>query len=217
MLFIGTADGPTERHLYAVSLDADAPERAPQRLTVEPGWHAAAVSRDGSRWADTWSDLDHAPSVTVRDRNGGSPVTVHASAGTAASLGRRPPVLRTVTAADGVTSLDAALYRPAEPAATPPPCVVWVYGGPHAQYVKNAWEMTVSPLRQYLAQSGVAVLVVDNRGSNFRGLAFEAPLAGHLGSVEIADQCAAVEQLAAGRGDRRRRGWRSPAAATAAS
>jgi dipeptidyl-peptidase-4 len=39
--------------------------------------------------------------------------------------------------------------------------------------------------------------VVDNRGSNFRGLAFEAPLAGHLGSVEIADQCAAVEQLAA--------------------
>ena len=79
----------------------------------------------------------------------------------------------------------------------PPPCVVWVYGGPHAQYVKHAWEMTVSPLRQYLAQCGVAVLVVDNRGSNFRGLAFEAPLAGHLGGVEIADQCAAVEQLAA--------------------
>ena len=53
------------------------------------------------------------------------------------------------------------------------------------------------PLRQYLAQCGVAVLVVDNRGSNFRGLAFEAPLAGHLGGVEIGDQCAAVEQLAA--------------------
>jgi dipeptidyl-peptidase-4 len=102
-----------------------------------------------------------------------------------------------MTAADGATSLDAALYRPTEPAATPPPCVVWVYGGPHAQYVKNAWEMTVSPLRQYLAQSGVAVLVVDNRGSNYRGLAFEAPLAGHLGGVEIGDQCAAVEQLAA--------------------
>ena len=102
-----------------------------------------------------------------------------------------------MTAADQATRLDAALYRPAEPAATPPPCVVWVYGGPHAQYVKNAWEMTVSPLRQYLAQCGVAVLVVDNRGSNFRGLAFEAPLAGHLGGVEIADQCAAVEQLAA--------------------
>ncbi len=198
VLFIGTADGPTERHLYAVSLDAGAPERRPQRLTSEPGWHAAVASRDGSRWADTWSDLEHAPSVTVHGRDGGPTVAVHASAGTAASFDRRPPELRTVTAADGATLLHAALYRPADPAATPPPCVVWVYGGPHAQYVKNAWEMTTYPLRQYLAQSGVAVLVVDNRGSNFRGLAFEAPLAGHLGGVEIADQCAAVEQLAAG-------------------
>jgi dipeptidyl-peptidase-4 len=197
LLFIGTADGPTERHLYAVPLDAAAPQRAPERLTVEPGWHAAVASRDGSRWADTWSDLEHAPSVIVRDRDGNGTVPVHASAGTAASFGRRVPELRWVTAADGSTLLDAALYLPAKPATTPPPCVLWVYGGPHAQYVKNAWEMTVSPLRQYLAQSGVAVLVVDNRGSNFRGLAFEAPLAGHLGGVEIADQCAAVEQLAA--------------------
>jgi len=196
VLFMGTADGPPERHLYSVPLDAPAPERAPQRLTAEPGWHAVTVSRHGSQWADTWSDLDHAPSVTVRDRGGGKTVTVQLSAASAASLGRHPPELRSVTAADGETRLDAALYRPAEPAATPPPCVVWVYGGPHAQYVKNAWEMTVSPLRQYLAQAGVAVLVVDNRGSNYRGLAFEAPLAGHLGGVEIADQCAAVEELA---------------------
>jgi dipeptidyl-peptidase-4 len=197
VLFIATADGPTQRHLYAVSLDADAPEGTPTRLTADDGWHAAVASRDGSRWADTWSSLDRAPSVIVHDRHGSEPVPVHASAGTAASFGRLPPALRSVTAADGATRLDAALYRPAAPAAQPPPCVVWVYGGPHAQYVKDAWEMTVSPLRQYLAQCGVAVLVVDNRGSNFRGLAFEAPLAGHLGGVEVADQCAAVEQLAA--------------------
>ena len=197
VLFTGTADGPTERHLYAVALDGEAPDRSPRRLTDEPGWHAAVASRDGSHWADAWSSLEQAPSVVVRARAGGEPLTVHASAVTAASLGRRPPELRSVTAADGVTRLDAALYRPEVPAAQPPPCVVWVYGGPHAQYVKQAWEMTISPLRQYLAQCGVAVLVVDNRGSNFRGLAFEAPLAGQLGGVEIADQCAAVEQLAA--------------------
>ena len=153
----------------------------------------AATGRTGPIRGRTSSTRHPLPSATA---TGGNTVSVHASAGTAASFGRRAPELRSVTAADQATRLDAALYRPAEPAATPPPCVVWVYGGPHAQYVKNAWEMTVSPLRQYLAQSGVAVLVVDNRGSNFRGLAFEAPLAGHLGGVEIADQCAAVEQLA---------------------
>ena len=196
VLFIGTADGPTQRHLYAVSLDEPEPEHMPRRLTAAGGWHMAVASRGGSRWVDTWSSLEHAPSVTVHDRDGGESVTVQASAGNAADFGRQPPELRSVTAADDITRLDAALYRPAQPVATPPPCVVWVYGGPHAQYVKDAWEMTVYPLRQYLAQSGVAVLVVDNRGSNFRGLAFEAPLAGHLGGVEIADQCAAVAQLA---------------------
>ena len=195
--FIGTADGATQRHLYAVSLDAASPEESPQRLTAEDGWHTVVASRDGTSWADTWSNLAQAPSVTVRGRDGGEAMAVHAPSTSAATLGRRPPELRSLTAADGVTRLDAALYRPESPAATPPPCVVWVYGGPHAQYVKDAWEMTVHPLRQYLAQAGVAVLVVDNRGSNFRGLAFEAPLAGHLGGVEIADQCAAVEQLAA--------------------
>jgi dipeptidyl-peptidase-4 len=197
VLFMGTADGPTQRHLYAVSLDAQAPETSPHRLTAEMGWHAVVASPDGSRWADTWSSLERAPGVTVRTRGREEAVIVHPPALSAASLGRRPPELRSVTAADGITRLDAALYRPAQPAATPPPCVVWVYGGPHAQYVKDAWEMTVHPLRQYLAQAGVAVLVVDNRGSDFRGLAFEAPLAGHLGGVEIADQCAAIAQLAA--------------------
>jgi len=197
VLFIGTGEGATQRQLYMVSLDAPAPELSPARMSAERGWHTAVVSRDGSQWADTWSSLDHAPSVTVHRRDGDASLTIHASAGEAADFGRRPPELRTVTAADGATALDAALYRPEVPAADPPPCVVWVYGGPHQQYVKDAWEMTVEPLRQYLAQSGVAVLVVDNRGMNFRGLAFEAPLAGHLGGVEIDDQVAAVNELAA--------------------
>lgn len=196
VLFIGTADGATQRHLYAASLDMPEPVTRPSRLTNEAGWHEVAVSADGNRWADTCSTLEHAPAVSVRYRDDREPISIHAPSFTAASLQRRPPELLTLRAADGTTPLDAAIYRPEEPAASPPPCVVWVYGGPHAQNVKRAWEMTVSPLRQYLAQSGVAVAVVDNRGSANRGLAFEAPLAGHFGGVEVADQAAAVRQLA---------------------
>ena len=196
VLFVATADGATERHLYAVPLDAAEPANRPRRLTDEAGWHEVAMSADGNLWTDTCSTLDHAPAVSLQRRDGGPPVPIHDAAATAASLGRRPPELLSVLAADGTTPLDAAIYRPAAPAASPPPCVVWVYGGPHAQYVKRAWELTVSPLRQYLVQAGVAVLVVDNRGAGNRGLAFEAPLAGHFGGVEVADQAAAVRQLA---------------------
>ncbi|HET6380399.1 MAG TPA: DPP IV N-terminal domain-containing protein [candidate division Zixibacteria bacterium] len=201
VLFMGTRHGATERHLYRVPLDARRPVDDPERLTGEPGWHAVVVSRDGSRWVDTWSDLEHAPRVELRHRDDpAARVAIHEPTTDAAMLGIRPPELLTLTADDGVTPLDAALFRPTQAAGAgdgAPPAVVWVYGGPHAQHVKRSWDLTILPLRQYLAAAGAAVLVVDNRGSHFRGLAFEAPLERALGEVEVADQVAAVRQLAA--------------------
>jgi dipeptidyl-peptidase-4 len=212
-MFTGTRDGVLERHLYAVPIAAETPIRDPARLTSEPGWHEAIVSRDGSRWVDTWSTPEHAPRVVVRSRDGNDPIAILEPTVTPASLGLTPPELLELTAADGATSLYAALYRPSpDPSAPstragPPPCVVWVYGGPRSQYVKRAWEMTVQPLRQYLAQQGAAVLVVDNRGTANRGLAFESVLDGRLGAAELDDQLAAIEQLAArGEIDRGRMG-----------
>jgi dipeptidyl-peptidase-4 len=198
VLFTATAEGPAERHLYATDLRPSSSPPAARRLTREPGWHEVTARADGSMWADTWSTREAAPAVRLvrRDRQE-EPVVLHASAGSAGSFSRRPPERLSLVAADGATPLDVLLYRPERPAATPPPSVVWAYGGPHQQYVKESWEPTVSGLRQYLAQCGVAVVVVDNRGSNNRGLAFEAPLAGHFGGVELDDQAAAVEQLAA--------------------
>jgi dipeptidyl-peptidase-4 len=196
VLFLATADGATERHLYRVPLDSAEPIAHPERISAEPGWHLVSVSQDGSRWADTWSKLEQAPTVVLRRRDAPDAVVIHEPALTAETAGYLPPELLSVVAADGTTPLDAGLYRPARPAATPPPCVVWVYGGPRAQYVKRDWEMTVYPIRAYLALCGVAVVVVDNRGATARGLAFEAVLAGQLGKVEVADQVAALRQLA---------------------
>jgi dipeptidyl-peptidase-4 len=186
-----------ERHLYSAPLDAAAPVTKPERLTVEEGWHEAVASPDGARWVDTWSTNEHSPEVALRHRGGEAAVVLHAPGQSAESMGIQAPALFRLTAGDGSTMLDAALYRPAEPAATPPPCVVWVYGGPHFQHVTRSWFVSQEGLRHYLAQCGVAVLVVDNRGTANRGLAFEGAIAGHLGSVEVADQAAAVRQLAA--------------------
>ncbi|TME44106.1 MAG: hypothetical protein E6I56_13065 [Chloroflexi bacterium] len=48
---------------------------------------------------------------------------------------------------------------------------------------------------QMLAQHGFVVLKVDNRGSSRRGLAFEAPIAGNMGDVEVRDQVDGVRWL----------------------
>jgi Dipeptidyl aminopeptidases/acylaminoacyl-peptidases len=197
VLFMATCDGVLERHLYAVALDTHRPISDPERLTAEAGWHEVEASPDGERWIDTWSDLQHAPRVTVATRDGDSTL-IHRSSTTAADERLDPPELVQVLAADGRTLLHAAVYRPAEDAEAnrPPPGVVWVYGGPHSQYVKRSWEVTVHRLRQYLAQAGATVVVVDNRGTAVRGRAFESPINRRLGWIEVADQAAAVRQLA---------------------
>ena len=202
VFFMATREGATERHLYRVALDGGPVER----LTREPGVHACAVSPDGSAFIDTLSTRGRAPATTLRRADGGEALaTLHEDRGAAAeALGLRPPELRTLAAADG-TPLDAALYRP--DGAPPWPLVVSVYGGPHAQRVLDDWSLTADLRAQYLAQRGYAVLVVDNRGAANRGLAFEAHLHRRMGTVEIDDQAAAVEQLAAeGLADRGRVG-----------
>ncbi|MGZ8563104.1 MAG: DPP IV N-terminal domain-containing protein, partial [Candidatus Limnocylindria bacterium] len=196
VLFTATRDGVLERHLYTVPLDAGHPTDDPERLSVEPGWHAVVADAGGERWIDTWSDLEQAPRVTVVSRGGGT-TPIHEPSTTAARERLHPPELTEVVAADGRTPLHAAVYRAGRAAGADgaAPGVVWIYGGPHSQFVLRSWEVTAHPLRQYLAQAGATVVVVDNRGTASRGVAFESPIAGRLGPTELADQAAAVRQL----------------------
>ena len=198
VLFRATRDGVLERHLYAVPYDTADPSHDPERLTAEAGWHELVASADGERWIDTWSDLRHAPRVSVVTRGGASQL-LHESSTTAEAEGLDPPELLELVAADGTTPLHVAVYRPARDGESeaPPPAVVWVYGGPHRQFVHRSWEhMVLYPQRHYLAQAGATVIVVDNRGTACRGLAFESAIKGRLGWNEVADQAGAVRQLA---------------------
>ncbi len=97
------ADGPTERHLYAVSLDAAEPERDPKRLTAEPGWHAvvaSATARAGPIPGRTSSTRHPSPSATA---TAATPCPSTRPQARRLRFGRRPPELRSVTAADGTT------------------------------------------------------------------------------------------------------------------
>ena len=196
VLFTATRDGVLERHLYAVSLDAPEPIADPERLTAEAGWHTVVADAGGERWIDTWSDLQHAPRVTLATRNGMAEL-IHASSTTAEDADLDPPELVELLAADGRTPLHAAIYRSSPTGTAAAPTVLWVYGGPHWQYVRNDWELTVYGLRQYLAQHGATVVVVDNRGSADRGLAFESAVSRRMGWNEVADQATGLRQLAA--------------------
>ena len=202
VFFSGTREGAVERHLYRVGLDGGEVER----LTSEPGVHGCTVAPDSSTFVDTFSSRERAAVTTLRRTDGGEVIaTLHEEPEmTASGQGLRPPELRVMAAADG-TPMFGGLYRP--DGEGPYPLVVSVYGGPHAQRVLDDWALTVDLRAQYLAQAGIAVLAVDNRGSANRGLAFEAHLHRRMGTIEVDDQVAAVEQVVAeGLADRERVG-----------
>jgi dipeptidyl-peptidase-4 len=196
--FLGTKDGVTERHLYVVPFAGG----EPRRVSEARGMHDAVVDVAKRRWLDVHHSLDRPPCVTLRSLDDGRPLaTIHdcASDPRVAELGLVPPALTTVTSRDGVT-LHVAVYAPS-PASTsgraPHPAIVSVYGGPHVQRVSNGWDVTVDLRAQYLRQLGYVVLVVDNRGSARRGLAFEGAVRHAMGGVEVRDQEDAVRALAA--------------------
>ena len=189
--FCATRDGPTERHLYEVSLGGG----EPRRLSVEPGTHHVVVDHRCRRFVDRHCSARGQPTVALRSLQGGEVVhVVHDQPDERVQrLGLSPPEPVSLTTPDGAT-LHGVLHRPSE--GTPPyPTVISVYGGPHAQRAADSWAVTADMRAQHLRSMGFAVFVLDNRGSARRGLAFEAAIHNDLGNAEVRDQVEGVRWL----------------------
>jgi dipeptidyl-peptidase-4 len=73
--------------------------------------------------------------------------------------------------------------------------MVYVYGGPHAQMITDAYLNGGELWMHYLANKGYIIYTLDNRGSSDRGLAFEQATFRQLGRVEMADQMLGISYL----------------------
>jgi len=142
---------------------------------------------------DHYSSLREAPRKTVYA--GGEAVKVYGEQ-FAAKLDEYeilPTELLTFRGSDGVL-FHARLLKPAGfDASKKYPALIEVYGGPGAQSVKDQWRG--ADWDQVLAHKGFVIWQMDNRGSAGRGHAFEKPLLGRFGKVELADQLEGVRHL----------------------
>lgn len=102
----------------------------------------------------------------------------------------------TLKAADGKTDLYWRMVKPADfDPAKKYPTVVYVYGGPHAHNVDARWHWCSRSWETYMAQKGYILFILDNRGSENRGLQFEQATFRQLGQEEMKDQMKGVEYL----------------------
>jgi dipeptidyl-peptidase 4 len=200
LYFTATEKDPTERHLYRTSLDTEEPHHV-VRISQNDGLHGITMSSDANLYVDIFTSRSQPPQVSVHGTDGKLLVyllenRLDAQHPDAAFLADNSiPEFGTLTAADGQT-LYYRLYKPLHfNASRRYPAIVDVYGGPGVQRVLNNW--TGSAFTQILTRAGYVVFQLDNRGTAFRGTAFQAPIHDQLGEVEVADQVQGAEWLAA--------------------
>jgi len=197
--FTGRADTPLERHLYKVPLSGKSPEHV-QRITKRHGFHSINFSATSDSYIDSFSNTKTPKQVSLHLANG-EHITWLAQNKVTAEHPVAPyydglvmPEFGSLKSDDGKADLFYKLYKPKNmQPGKKYPVIVRVYGGPHAQRVTNSWQG--ADMTQHMLQQGYIVYQLDNRGSNYRGTAFEFPIYEELGKVEVEDQITGVKYL----------------------
>ncbi|KAF1717310.1 S9 family peptidase [Pseudoxanthomonas wuyuanensis] len=198
--FSGSRESAVESQVYSVPLQGG----DIRRLSQTAGMHTATFAKNASVFVDSWSNHATPPQIELFAADGSKLATLLTNdlADPQHPYARyrdaqRPIEFGTLTAADGATPLHYSLIKPAGfDANRKYPVVVFVYGGPAAQTVTNAWPgRSDSFFNQYLAQQGYLVFSLDNRGTPRRGREFGGALYGRQGTVEVDDQLRGVHWL----------------------
>ena len=202
LYYIASPDNPTQRYLYRVRLDGGKPERVTpgDRGGGGGGTHTYDISPD-ARWAwHTYSTFD-TPPVTelVRLPSHAAVRTVVTNerlrAAVAPLTARRGEFFR-VTLPDSAT-LDGWMIRPRDFDSTRTyPLLMYVYGEPAGQTVRDGWMGSLGLWFRTLADQGYVVASVDNRGTPApRGRAWRKVVYGAIGVLSSREQADAVRAL----------------------
>ena len=183
---------PIQRNIYAV----DVKTGKCKSLDNSCGSHFAMPSKSGQWIVDMYSEPDVPHNYDLVSTSTGKSLRLLTSKDP--WEGYQQPIFESgsIKAADGTTDLYWRMVKPADFDATKKyPTVVYVYGGPHAHNVEAAWHWYSRSWETYMAQKGYIVFILDNRGSENRGLEFEQATWHKLGKVEMLDQMKGVDYL----------------------
>ena len=182
-----------QKNLYAVNI------KSGKRTLLDDGigvTRTAVLSASGEQVYQKYQAPEIPLVINVRQTSNGKGYQLHKAEDP--WKGYKQPIFEmgSIKAADGATDLYYRMVKPSDFDATKKyPTVVYVYGGPHAHNVDASWHWASRSWETYMAQKGYIVFILDNRGSENRGLAFEQATFHQLGQIEMQDQMKGVEYL----------------------
>ena len=191
---IGTKESPIERHLYKINFIDN---RFPKKLTSDIGTHKITMHNSSLYFIDQFSSLAVPNKITIINNKGEGIGLMHNADNPIEDYAVGEIDIFTIKADDDSTDLYCRIvYPPNFDTSKTYPAVVYVYGGPHVQLVKNKWGYGKYAFWfNYMAQHDYIVFTVDNRGSDNRGIYFEQATFRNLGTIEIQDQLKGIEYL----------------------
>ncbi len=183
-------NGPTDKKVFVSHKNGKT-----DCLTPKSGWNSAIFSNDLKNFVHTWSDANTPPVYSLCNNQGKTVTTFidnKKAAEKYASFDMGTKEFFTFQTTEG-TTLYGYMVKPKNFDANKKyPVVMFQYGGPGSQQVKNAWGIGMSGngaiMEQYLCQQGYVCVCVDNRGTGGRSVDFEKCTYLRLGEKEAFDQ-----------------------------
>ncbi|WP_311548983.1 S9 family peptidase [Prevotella nigrescens] len=194
IVYVSNECCPIQRNTWAVNVE----NGTRTLLDNGKGYHYATLSDGGKYLVDNYTEPSVPRKIDIITIGTKRPAIKNWLAAKDPWAGYSVPEYSSgsLKADDGTTDL---YWRMVKPVGFDPskkyPTVVYVYGGPHAHNVDASWHYGSRSWETYMAQKGYLLFIIDNRGSENRGKAFEQATFRQLGQVEMRDQMQGVKYL----------------------
>ncbi|MBP7808556.1 MAG: DPP IV N-terminal domain-containing protein [Bacteroidia bacterium] len=189
--FHGNDQGSVNQDFYSVNIKSG----EMTRLTSGTGFHTAMKDKTGKYIIDNFSSCYVPRENYVINTKTKKSVTIFKAENPIKEYKTGKWSLYTLKNSEG-TDLNCRIFKPVDFDSTKKyPVIVYLYNGPHSQYVTNTWMAGGELWYEYMQQKGYIIYTVEGRGTSYRGKDFEQATFRQLGTKEMEDQLKGVEYL----------------------
>ncbi|GCD79310.1 S9 family peptidase [Schleiferia thermophila] len=194
LYFQASVNHPGRTEVYSIQLNG----KNLKRLTPDDGTNTASFSKTFHYFIHTYSKAGQPPVIVMRNKTGALVRTLTDNEHLVGKLSAFQ--LSQTEFFSFKTSENLELHGwMIKPADFDPnkkyPVLLYVYGGPGAQTVIDRYDPANHFWHQMLAQKGIIVVSVDNRGTGHRGAEFKKATYLQLGKLELLDQIETAKYL----------------------
>lgn len=194
LFYQSAEESPLGRNVYSINLKG----RKKKMLSTQEGWNGAEFSNGMKFYINTFSSKDIPTIQTLHDSEGKQLreiVKNEALQKTIASFALATKEFFSFKTEEDV-ELNGWMMKPHDfDESKEYPVLMFVYGGPGSQTVKNQYDGFNHFYYESLANEGYIIVSVDNRGTGARGRDFRTVTYKELGKYETEDQISAAKYL----------------------